>query len=94
MNGGVSTTCEKMDLGVCGSSEDPRRRTIPKPKNLTSVGHLTRKAVRSRNKEQTISSSGFSSWLCVSCLVESHLASLGLNVLICKVEPTMCALHV
>lgn len=35
------TTCEEMDLNVCGSSEDTRHKTIPKTKNLMSAGHLT-----------------------------------------------------
>lgn len=34
---GVPTTCEKMDLDICGSNKDGRHRTIQKPKNLLSA---------------------------------------------------------
>lgn len=94
MNVAVLTTCEKMHLDARGSSKDARHRTIPKTKKLMSAGHLTRKAGRSRNKEEAINRAGFSSRLCPSLFVEGHLASLGLNFLICKGEPRIPALNV
>lgn len=91
----LHTTCEEMDLNVCGSSEDTRHKTIPKTKNLMSAGHFTRrKGGRSRNKERAISRAGFSPRLSPSSFVEIHLASLCLNFLTCKVEPTKPALVV
>ena len=93
-NVGFCTTCEEMDLNVCGSSEDTRHRTIPKTENLMSAGHLTRKGGRSRNKEQAISRAEFLSRLCSLSFVRRSFVSLGLNFLICKVEPTMPALDV
>lgn len=75
-----------MGLEVHGSNEDVRHRTTPETKNLMSAGHLTRKAGRSRNKEQAMNRAGISSWLCPLLFVEGHLVFLGLNFLICKVD--------
>ena len=60
LNVGVHTTHEKMNLDVCGSSEDARHRTIPKHENLMSAHHLTRKG---GSEEQKQGASHQQSWV-------------------------------
>lgn len=92
MSDGVHTAHQRVNADVRGSSKETRHGTTPEPKNHgTAARRLTGKAVRSRNRSRP-SAEWVSFLLCPSSFV--IIASLGLNFLICKVEPTMPALNI
>lgn len=88
------TTCEEMDLNVCGSSEDTRHKTIPKIKNLMSLVTSPGREGGAEKRNKPSADLGSCPEDRPSLFVEGHLAFLSLIFLICKVEPTMPALNV